>query len=539
MGRGVVSLRHRVRSALSGLRDGWRGDSAQTSPALPAASLRRDSFGRGATWRNAASGQGQRDQQAWWDFIDCNRLGEARASALYASEPMAGKIVDTLPEDETSEVPGLNGFDDSPREKADLLHYLETRLDLFGSYERASKSARTYGAAAIWTRVLDGRPEHEPVDEGSIKLVSELKEVDRWELAPNLLRQDSYVPETWWVRSGPGKMHHVHKSRLSFLFARELSPRMRAERYGYFGPSELERVWSSLANRGIANSAARSVLTNFSHDVLTLPDIVRWAAENEREAFEARLAILEGGLRTTGKVILAQDEKYEQVVRSVAGIAELLRVFADDLPAVTPYPALVLLNRSEKGLSSGESAELRRYGHTILRRQTRIMAPAIRPATRYVMLSSLGPTGGCEPRRWGYTFAPMWQPSAKELAETRLINANARAVDVNTRILTPAQARRDETLRESYELDLDGEPDLGSPAASAPESSATEDFLDPGLPPDNAVTPREASRMFNNAVSPAAVRGMAKRGAIRAWRTRSGRLVVDPTEIFSSPTSST
>jgi hypothetical protein len=102
-------------------------------------------------------------------------------------------------------------------------------------------------------------------------------------------------------------------------------------------------------------------------------------------------------------------------------------------------PATVLMGQSPAGMDATGEGDLELwYASCDAWRQLELRHRHER-ITRLVLLAKDGPTGGTEPDGWEIAYRPLRVPKAKELAETRKIEADTFAVYVDKGLAAPEE----------------------------------------------------------------------------------------------------
>lgn len=458
-------------------------------------------------------------------FGAANALDMVTLDNLYQFEPMAARIVDREPDDMIREGFDLKGWPADVRKRIEK----ETkRLGVLKSLADARRWSRLYGGAGAVMLVDDGRGYDEPLDRKNIRAFRGLLVVDRyqmqvetWNLQPGSVGFGG--PQTYTVSTDSNDLQgRIHADRVVRFNGIDLPHRIMM-RNGGWGASVLDRVWAAIRAYGSSHEYIEEMLSSFSYDVVSIKGLADGLDSEAAAEVIARLEAMRAGLSIIGALALDADsgERYESKTRSVAGVDGLVERFVARLVAATDMPRSILLGETPGGLNSGENAgEIRSWYDAVRVRQRDLFVPALEQVLEVMLRSRLGPTAGLLPVEWGVDPRALWQQSELERAQTRAANAQARSLDVQSQIVDPNEARRDEALREDYRLDddeveidveLDGfDDDREDDADAVPVES-------PHAPPPGEAlkSPQELGDELG--VSPASIRAMHRRKQINGW----------------------
>lgn len=476
-------------------------------------------------WQNTLTGLGtSRDPSSATTYGFQFPLPEPLRDNLYEFEPMTRIVVNRPARDMIRrglKYKGFEGYDQQALEsKCDDLKMLK-------KIGQAYRWMRKDGGAAIVMIVNDGRPHYLPIDNANLRSVYQLHVLERrqisvaaWQRDPTLEGYDE--PLLYYVHTGGPRsaMNLVHRDRVIRFVADELPYRSQMRFQGW-GPSVIDRMWGPLRAKGAAMSALNTILSSFAVDVVKMRGYAEAVRLGNRKHIQERADAMRATLGNLSKIFIdAEGEDFAPVVRSAAGLAEIIELVIDDAQASSEIPKSVLRGLSPAGLNNGEnSGEIRAYYDFIAGEQGDHLIP---PATRIVDLvarSSFGPLQGNPPASWCLEPAPLWTPTDSEVASIRASNATAAAADWMTGNLTRAEWRSDKRLEGIY--DLEDDDDLADDAEGTTPFPAGH----------KAMTTGEAAAHFG--VKPGSIRTLIKSGAINSY-TLNGRYVVSLQEIMSA-----
>jgi phage-related protein (TIGR01555 family) len=118
--------------------------------------------------------------------------------------------------------------------------------------------------------------------------------------------------------------------------------------------------------------------------------------------------------------LLDEKEEFDRVsATGTQGLSKLLDQLVDALAGVSGIPRIKLLGEQSKGLGSEAAGNIRFYYDDISADQEEKLQPELEKLSLYIQLSKDGEFKGIELDNWTIVFNPLWQPTAKEEAETR------------------------------------------------------------------------------------------------------------------------
>jgi phage-related protein (TIGR01555 family) len=459
---------------------------------------------------------------------------------LYRNDPIAARIVDREPDDMMRSGFKLHGFEEFD---IDAIEAELRSKEILARTVDGVRWARRTGGAGVLMVVDDGRTPDQPIDRGNIRSLRTMIALDReevqiesWCMDPN----SEHVGNPGRYRVGGttlGQTILVHADRVLPFWGVRLSVRELRQTNGW-GLSVYDRLWDALSGYADAMTNVGEMINSFSYDVLSLRGLADGVLADDPDGQEdllARLQMLRAGLSIVNAWALDVEagESMEPKTRSVAGINDLVQTIRSRIVEATDMPRSVLLGETPGGLNSGTNAgEIRSwYDHVEFKRERELTKP-IHRALEVFFLSRLGPTNGQLPRSWGFEWLPLWQETRQEKAQTRLMNAQARALDLQWGVVSVKRAQQDQDLDEYYGPQ-DPEDRIGDPD---PDELSEDDGIESGGAPVESGAPPEPLRSAaalgeQLGCSPQSIRGMHRRGEIRAWKI-GGRYRFAPSEVF-------
>jgi phage-related protein (TIGR01555 family) len=466
-------------------------------------------------WENVITGLGSlRDKLTHHAPQLRQPLRDSTLEALHSDDDIAARIVEKLPDDALRA-----GFcitlpadeDNSATLGADLTSALQA-LGADTALHQAWCWARLYGLGAVLLGVDDGLDTREPLDLGRVVRLSHLTVLRRTQLQPETYYNEPLAPrfgevESYrlmrlaiprgsavTVRSYEKLDAIVHESRL-LQFRGVLTSRWGAASEQFFDDSVLQRAYDAMQASSSAWMSVGHLLTDASQGVFRVKNLLQLLAANGEEKLRKRVQIMDL-VRSVCRALLidADAESFERVATSFTGMPDLLDRYMLRVSAAAEMPATVLWGRSPAGMNATGESDVRNWYDKVGSERTKVLTPRIEQLTRVLMAADDSPTKGNVLDEFEVEYPPLWQPSAKEAAETFNLRAQALVSLVNARIIRPEEAALniaqageldeiDTDAREAMlELDIEAELErLRQGGTSEPRA----------LPPDNPPPPDE------------------------------------------------
>lgn len=419
-----------------------------------------DLAGRVDGWENAILGiGGTKDPSAYSTHGTRPRVSDETLESLYVEDHFAATVVEKMPKTALRAgwqlaVPG------DPAASAQARDAYRTREDELGVSQELAQGAiwgRLFGGAVTWIGADDGRDPSLPLDESSIRTVSFLHTFDRRDVQVWSTYQDPAStrfrqPETYILRPaaaaavarafGPRSMAGgiiVHETRCVRWGGAPTTDRRKLELAGW-DDSVLERCWDALRQLAEDYAGKSLVLGRVSQAVYKIRDLYGMIAGKREEVLRTRMGLLDAS-RSRSRAILIDQEKedFVNVAQPLSGLDALLDKSVLRLSAAADMPATVLMGQSPAGMDATGEGDLELwYASADAWRQLELRHRHEKIA-RCILLSKDGPTGGVEPEKWEIAYRPLRVPKAKELAETRQLEAQTWASYVDKGLASPEE----------------------------------------------------------------------------------------------------
>jgi phage-related protein (TIGR01555 family) len=433
------------------------------------------------------------------------QLDDEELTAMYSSDDMAGRIVDTRPEEMFRA--GYRVISDKSQEMTDKAKALKVNDNFLDGY----RWGRLRGGALLIIGAQDGKKAAQPLDEESVKDITFLTVVDRRSaevfsyyndpLKPNFGDPELYsiTPQTLAGRDGgpTGKPILVHESRC-IRFEGAPTDRMERVRLKGWTYSVLQRPYNVLRQFGQAYGATAILLSDASQAVWKLAGLMDQIA-NDQETLNRRMQVMELQRSAARAILLDADENedFDRKPTQFGGIPELLDRWQQRLAAAAGMPVTILMGRSPAGMNATGDADFRSFYGSIESEQKNGLTPKLLKI--YRMIARLV---SADPEKVEIEHNSLISLTDDERAALEKTCAERDAILVTNQVFTPEEvkiARFGQGV--PFSLTLKAEKDW---IDAARESLKTEDRLSQAwVQPDPAMNPGNSNAAPNDPNAPA------------------------------------
>jgi uncharacterized protein len=417
---------------------------------------------RADSWVNAMTGLGTlRDKLTHAQVVPGATLGDPTLEALFNDDDVARRIVTKLPREATRRgfrivLEGDDDGDDDEEESADVAAEMLDRFQKLDAMPKLRDGwiwARLYGGGSgVFVGADDGRSVDQPLNEAGIRTINFLNVLKR----PQVSIERRYLdvtaprfgePEIYKVHRAtatgllPREGLDVHESRL-ILFDGAMTARSTTDSATGFDDSVLQAAMASLQQNATAWQSIAHLLTDASQGVLKIANLVDLVAADGQETLRARVQLMDMARSVCRSILVdAEKESFERIATSFAGLPEVMdRLMMRMSSAADGMPVTLLFGRSPAGLNATGESDIRSWYDTVAEGQTDEFKPRLERLLRLMFMAKDSPTRGRVPKNWCIEFNPLWQPTDKELADTKKVKADTYVALVGAQIMTDAEA---------------------------------------------------------------------------------------------------
>lgn len=389
---------------------------------------------------NIVSGMGTaRDRHAHSKYqktVDIRDFEELEA--FYLENWVAQKIVHTVPMDLTREWRRVLASSLSPEQIKDYQQY-ETEMRLKQRVEEVMSWARLYGGAAI-IPILEGQSDlSKQLNLDSVKkgYLKGFNIVDSRFLYPstrvNLDPFHEYYMEPEYYVAAFSSEHQIHTSRIIKFIGKPL-PRYERIRNRYWGLSAIQAVRKTLIEADTGVAACSSLLHEMNVDIVSVKGLATSLAAGQESAIRERMALYHSLKSIWNVVLVDSEEQVNSRQLSLSGMDRLLEQFYKIVSGACDIPYTRLMGQSAAGFNATGESDMRNYYDMLANEQETQIAPALRKIDD-IMCRSLF---GAPVEDFHFEFHPLWQETAKEIADRRKVEAETHSIYLNNLVVSPS-----------------------------------------------------------------------------------------------------
>lgn len=471
-------------------------------------------------WSNLVTSLGTNNDKRLHNNVFWEARSQEFYEQLYSGDELASRIVNVVPEESLRRWIEWTGVE---KETAEDIEQHAQDLDLRGAVERTWKWARAYGGACLYI-VTDTNDPGSPLKRG--ENVLGLRDLSRYDLRILSTDIESDFGSTNWghpnlyylsVQMGAQfKNYPIHWTRM-IRFDGYLVPRRTYIRNNYWHDSTLNRLYNAIRNYQSCNDAAASIMQDFNVGIYKMKNLANLVAAGKLNIVKNRIEMLNYSKSMIRAMILDSDEEeYEDMSRSVDGLAELLTKQAGRLVAATDIPHTKLLGESPDGSSATGNSTTQQWFDHVQSEQENYLRPKLRRLVDAIFpdLDDLD-----------FKFKSLYQMTELEQSDLRNKQAQTDQIYITTGVLDPTEiadsrfkggeysteTQLDEELREQGLIgagsaqagELFGEEEQGEEETTGPESlesdkpsnsSKSSNSRQPGYEPVNEEIPSKTNK---------------------------------------------
>lgn len=456
---------------------------ATSGPSAPAA--RMDSAAASGAlevktdgWQSILTGLGTARDKRTSGFFGIEVVNDQEARELWRGDDLAAHAIETYPDEMLRAGWDLSiaveEEDDDGADKArEDSAAVEAQLADIGCDENmrdALCKERAFGGAAIWPVLNDGAGNLAmPLRENSIVSVDRLVVFEARELQPEVYYSDPTKPNygkpaiyrlqplsTFGTASPPPT--YIHESRL-IIFPGIWVSRGQISPLPGWGDGVLTRVKDVLRDYNMGFSSASHLLHDFSQAIFKVRGLFAAVANDEAGIMKRRMEIMDASRSILRAILLdagdagGNAETFERQTTALTGVPDVLDRLVQRLAAALEEPVSRLMGVSPAGLNATGQGDQVWFYDKVSQKQDKHLRPRLSRLIKLIFLSKAGPTKGIVPEQWSIEFCPLWQPSEKELAEARKVQAEVDQIYLDAQVLSPEDVAKSRFGADGYSFD--------------------------------------------------------------------------------------
>ena len=401
-------------------------------------------------WQNLVTGIGTANDKRLAARTFWIRKTPEQFEQLYASDELASRIVNVVPEDAMSKGWEFLGIE---KDIQDKVKQRDADLNVRGIFERSWKWARAYGGSCTYI-VTDSRDPASPMQDG--EQVIGLRDLSLYDLRILTTDVESDFGSPNWghpkiyylvVQMGAQfKGYPIHWTRM-IRWDGYMVPRRTFIRNNYWHDSILNRLENAIRNYQSAYDAVSSMLQDFNIDVYKMKNLANLIAAGKEDIVRKRIDMMNFSKSSIRALIMdSDDEDYINVQKNVGGVSELLEKMANRLVAATDIPHTKLLGESPDGSNAtGNSTTLQWHDH-IQAEQENYLRPRIKQLydVLYYDIPDLA-----------FKFKPLMQLTELEQADLRNKVAQTDQIYLSTGVLDPSEVTQSRFGGDEYSMEIE------------------------------------------------------------------------------------
>lgn len=384
-------------------------------------------------YSEAFTGAGtNRDRSSFAKAKSAYLLQSSDVVNLYLADGFARKVVDIPAEEMTRAGIELEDIEDETLEK-NIESKLQ-ELDALKYMNDAIRWSRLFGGALLIYGVNDGGTLEVPLNVEGIKDVEFLRVYDRTQATIQCRVLDTNSPyygdvELWLISPvDGGQPYIVHNSRCHIFDGESIPDILRNVNQGW-GASALQACYDQLIRLGMSHQWANMLLERSQQAVHKIPELANTLRSPGGEALiQKRVDVVDMVRGILNTIVIDGMEDYTVSSQSMAGLPDVLDRFAEALSAVSNIPVMLLMGRSDGGLSGTGKGELDSWYARVESMQNDILRKPIDRLVTYILKSMSMNIEYC------LKFKPLTVKSDKEKAETEKLEADAKKIKAETAV---------------------------------------------------------------------------------------------------------
>lgn len=300
----------------------------------------------------------------------------------------------------------------------ELIEAEEDRLNVKGKILEALLKARLFGGAAVFigTGERDTASELNPdrIGKGGIKYLTVMT---RRQLSATEIEQDPQSPRFGKPKAYrlPGSTVEIHPSRLViFIGVPHPDPELNVGTGFGWGDSVLLAAMPAVRHYDETVANVVSLVYEAKIDVINIPNLMSSLQDkNYKDQLLQRLRLAATAKGINGTLILDGNETHSSKSASFGTLPDVIAKTEQGVAGAFDIPGTRMFGQSSTGLGANGEENTRNYYDNVASRQKLEIKPAMSVLDEGLIRSALG----SRPKEVHYTWAPLWQATAKERAD--------------------------------------------------------------------------------------------------------------------------
>lgn len=388
------------------------------------------------------------------------------------------RIVDLLPAESTRCGWSVNlspETESDPTKARDALRDEDRRLRVRHVMRTADSMARLHGGALVLMVTserkgsgsigLVGRNRYaEPLDPSRVVEVRALHvftrdeaTVYKWNEDPT--SPDYRAPEVWQITPRTGSVEGlgagalVHASRVVYLPGHELPPHLRLEEDGFDDPV-IEAYRDAIADKEAIDRAGALAASRLEVAILKVKGLADKKGSDLDGFFARKMRTLARSWSSLGVMLIGEGDEFTRQGFTATGFENLSANAQTACSAVEGIPITVMFGEAPGGLTTDNESGRQTFDRIVAARQINVYDPALSKVYAVILWSK-----GYKNPRFSIDFAPLHEPTEKEVAEVKEIEARTLASHVGIGSISADEVRSNVFGKPGSDFVLDDESD--------------------------------------------------------------------------------
>ena len=423
-------------------------------------------------WQNLLTNMGiyGKDKRLSTTVNEPLKLSQAELNMMYRGDDIVARVCNLPASEMTRKGFEIQVDDKDKKDLAEVVHDRLKELGTMAAFNEAITWSRLHGGSVILMGVDDGQDMEQPLNEENIKGLNFLSVLDRWELeVVSTYAQAGEAkyrqPEVYRIRqhaqvgtlpSEMGADPHIHETRL-LRFDGVLTPAI--DKLGNQGWNDgvVTRLYEVIRDFQSTYAGAALLMQNLGETWFRMKGLAASLAHDKENLILTRLQIMNVARSVARMIPMDADEEIIAPNQRIQGLETALNKFDTRLSMAVGWPTTVLFGQSPKGLNATGESDLSNWYDYIEGERDRIMTDNLRRLIKIAFLVE-----GDEPEGWGIKYAPLWQESKKEQADTKLAYAQADAINIDRGVYTPEEVANSRYGGDEFGTDITLDEELRS-----------------------------------------------------------------------------
>lgn len=351
------------------------------------------------------------------------RLTSVSAPMLYSRGGLFAKIVDKPTDDALGGVIEIDG---------DVSGCLKTefeRLNVQSVFADAVRWCRLTGGAAIIPIISGGGDLQSELQPEQIMRIEELRvysvsQISAYGERYNLPESDKHGKPVLYQVSHTGGSFLVHESRVLTITGEPLPPELQFNQLDWHGRDAVSQAYQAILDLISAIGRVGQILERKQQPIYAMQGLAEMISNGFENDVQQRINLVDAARGLLNTVATDKEDSYTIVDLNVSGLGEVLNIYKEQIAADSGMPISLLFGRSAAGLNATGESDFRNYYDMVDGIRLRQVKPALEKLTAW--LAAQGSLKNVElADNWRIVFPPLFEPTAKEAAEVKKIEAEA------------------------------------------------------------------------------------------------------------------